>query len=101
MARITLSGMGCPRRIARSADVAALGIAPDEAGLGRHLVDHRVARGAGMRSGITALGLAAADMAACRAQPQIEGAAALLAAIGLRPGGIVRDVLAGRLGRRG
>jgi len=77
-----------------SADVAAFGVAPDEAGLGGHLVDDRVTRDTSVRPGITALGFAAADMAAGSAQAQVPGAAALLASIGLGRCGRRRNVLA-------
>jgi len=76
------------------ADVGALLVAPGEALWGRHLVDHRMGLREGMRAGIAALGLAAADMAAGGTEPEVEPAAALLAASGLRLRKRLRNVFA-------
>jgi hypothetical protein len=58
-------------RAKRSANVAAVGIAPAEA-IGRgHLEDHRVVFGQRMGSCISALGFTAADMTAGGAQAQV------------------------------
>lgn len=66
-----------------SAYVGSLLVAPGEAVGRRHLVDDGMALGERMRAGVAALRLAASDVAAGGTQPQVETAAAFLAAIGL------------------
>ncbi len=90
----------CASQILLLADVGLLVVAPDEPLWRRHLVDDRMSLGQGMDARVTALRFAATNMTACSEQPQIEAAAALLAAIGLGGRGRVRNVRAcsGRAG---
>lgn len=76
------------------ADVGSLLVTPDEAVRGRHLVDHRVTLAQGVGTGVALLRLAAADVATRGAEPKVERAAALLAAVRLRLREGFRDVIA-------
>lgn len=82
-----------------SADVAVILVTPNEAVRCGHLIDDRVTIAESVGARIAALGLAAADMAAGRAEPEVEAAAAFLAALGLRVGHPSRDVVTGVGGR--
>ena len=70
-----------------------MGVAPPEATDPRIGIDHRMTGHVGMRARVAGLRVAAADVAARRAQADVEAAAALLASIRLCCGDPFRRVL--------